>query len=612
MKSNRNADAGILAQLGKNLDQNQSWRTEQVIDNRFRVLNQLGYGTFGKVYETIDTLTGDRVAVKLFNGEFENNGYLQELGLLFDKAHPNIVDVLSFGYSRGRKYLVYEYVGGGSLRQLMVRQPRIQPETALAICNQILNGLQFAHEHDVVHRDLKPENILLSNSGWPFTIKICDFGLAARLSDKQRLSSSFGSTAYMAPEQFGENYDNRVDLYAVGVLLYEMLFGQRPYRGDAASILYAHNNVELALPDDGPPRVIEFLEKSLSKKPEERFHSCDEMRSAIEDARLSILEDQANPALSSPLPAQPDLVTRWSTKLPFSASCMTITDDSQLAFAGCNRIFAATPEGTFRKLFKLSQRPDLIVENGHIDSLFGWLEDRQLVIWTDDDGFQTLEIPQRLAEQPLRILFSPTQSHFLIISREQVFLYDLQCQRQWRADVQNYGMLPPVSFSSCGQFVWLATEAPRTQLICLTLDGEQRCRTAAGYNDVELLGHLHGGVLVGEKNGFNLCAITPDGFISEKSTLQEDLYSMVLFDDDTIIVNSISHLELLDRATLRSKGFINTREPFDLFFGVSGGFFQVSNLAEQTSIRFSELLSPNPSSYPRLSGAQHTRPTGSD
>lgn len=587
---------GILARLGKNLDENKAWRTQQVVDNRFRLLSQLGYGTFGKVYEAIDTMTKQRVAVKIFNGEFENSGYLQELGLLFDKTHPNIVEVLSFGYSRDGKYLVYEFVGGGSLRDLMVRDARLSPESSLAICQQILQGLAFAHRHRVVHRDLKPENILLSQSDWPFTVKLCDFGLAAKCTDKQSLSSSFGSTAYMAPEQFRDDYDHRVDIYALGVLLYEMLFGQRPYRGDAASILYAHQNAELVLPRHGPPSILSILRRALAKEPDQRYQSCQEMAQAIEDAQDFLSADENRSCFSRPLRAQPVVELDWKTKLPFYASCLSITGEGHLAFSGRGRIFVISQQGIVRQLFKLQNAPDLLVEGGRFEKFFGWLENAQLVIWTASDGFTTIELDDELTDQPLRVVFRPQGTHLLVISAHRLFLYDIAGNLQWQAEVSSYGMLPPAAFSRCGDFIWLATEAPKTQLLCLTIAGEQRCRTSAGHHEVTLLGHHDGTVVVGEKNGSKVYSLTPEGFVTEENLLQEELYSLVRVDDDTIVANSINHLELLEPKTLTSKGFINTSDPFDLFFGVIGGFFQVCNLRDHTRIRFSTLRSPSQTS----------------
>ena len=107
------------------------------------------------------------MAIKIFTEAFLNSGYLQELGLMFDEQHPNIVEVLSFGYTAGRKHIVYEYVPGGSLRDYLVRVRHVEPAVALELTAEIARALVFAHGRNVVHRDLKPENILLERADLP-------------------------------------------------------------------------------------------------------------------------------------------------------------------------------------------------------------------------------------------------------------------------------------------------------------------------------------------------------------------------------------------------------------------------------------------------------------
>lgn len=583
----------ILSRIGKRIDDGESWRTQQVIDNRFRVLSQIGYGTFGKVYEAVDTRTSDRVAVKVFNSDFENSGYLQELGLLFGQKHSNIVDVLSFGYSRGQKYLVYEFVEGGSLRDYMVRYGRVGVTVALQLAIQLVEGLEFAHNHKIVHRDLKPENILLTHSEWPFTVKICDFGLAARCAGEERLSSSFGSTAYMAPEQFHKNYDARVDLYAVGVILYEMLFGRRPFGGDAASILYAHQHVDVALPEHGPSGLLDLLKKALAKSPEDRFQDCEEMLTALRWADKMVAEESREVQIAAPQRCQPELKQRWETLLPFQASRFSVTHCGKLSFSGRDRIFTVERTGKFRQIFRGGATPDLLIEGGDMERVFGWVEGNQCKVWEEKTGIKVFTLDEGLVDQPIRLLFSPREDRLLLVSSKLLILYTLDGEVCWRAEISTYGFLPPATFSSCGRFVWVATDSPQTRLICLSLEGEAISRTAAGHHEVELMGHLDGGVLVGEKDRHRLVLLNPDGFVAAEAKLTESLYSLMCFDQSIVLVNSINHFELIDMKTLETRGFINVNDPFDLFFGVEGGFFQIAEYQSKCRIRYTEVRYPS-------------------
>ncbi len=130
--------------------------------NDWQVDAQLGTGAFGEVYRVRHVDTGREGALKLFDEDLEVGGCLTELELLFDADHPNIVDILSFGYTSGRKYIVYEYVEGGNLRDLLVSANRVDPEIALRILREAARGVAFAHDQSIVHRDLKPENMLLT------------------------------------------------------------------------------------------------------------------------------------------------------------------------------------------------------------------------------------------------------------------------------------------------------------------------------------------------------------------------------------------------------------------------------------------------------------------
>jgi hypothetical protein len=567
-----------------------TWRTHKIIDERWRLNTQVGYGAFGKVYDAVDTATGRQVAVKVFNERFKNSGYLQELGLLFGESHPHIVTVYSFGYNSGNKYLVYEYVPGGSLRDYMVRYPKVDALLATDVVLQIAEGLCFAHQRNVVHRDLKPENILLTELDWPFQIKICDFGLAQRCREKETMVSSFGSAAYMAPEQFRENYDHRVDIYALGVIYYEMLFGRRPIGGDEASVLYAHQRLEIVLPEHGPEGLKAFLRKTLAKNPDDRYATVGELCESLKRLRAELSEPRTGPLIvPRPPRIQPELKQRWKTVLPFSGKRFCVTDCGKLVFVGKGRILTIDGQGDCQQLFRIQGEPQLL-EGGCTDDAFGWVVEDHLHVWKGERQVARIELDPSVLEGPLQAQFCPTKERVLVSTPTRLYLYAIDGRLVWRADIATYGLLPPVCFSQCGEYVWVAVEAPRTQLLCIDVSGTCRSRSAANHHEVELLGHRDGRVLVGEKGGYKLSLVNPDGFVEAEAELHEPLYEMTRLGQHTIVINSVSHFELVDvEREIRSAGFFASAHPQELSLVIPGGFFQVCPMGDRTRIRFLEL-----------------------
>ncbi len=579
----------ILDRVGDPWKERDAGLTQRVIDSRFRLINQIGYGTFGKVYAAVDTFTGDQVAIKLFNSNFQKSGYLQELGLLFDKDHRFIVNVLSFGYSEGHKYLVYEFIPGGTLRDLIAVNPRVAPSLALQIAHQIATGLQFAHRHQVVHRDLKPENILLTAPQWPFEVKLCDFGLAARCRNQSGLVSAFGSTAYMAPEQFDKGYDSRVDIYALGVILYEMLFGRRPYTGDASAITYAHRHNPIAFPPQVDEGLTQLLRKSLAIDPDDRYVDCRSLLRDLDDA-IAHLDGQSP---SEPLPqlqsTQPQINTLWRTELPLTTSVFATTAFGRLALADDRRIYTIDPDGTFRQLFRVDQRPHLIANQGRMEEAFAWLHDDEIVIWSRDRQFHTIDVDDALKEHPMTLTFGPDGSYLAVVSPFKVMLYTLDGTQLWQAEINCYGMLPATAFSRCGTYLWLTTGSPQTQLVCLSTTGERITDLSTGHPEVTLLGLDDGKVLMAAKNQRYLSIVNPQGFIECSAETHDEIYSLSLFDNQTITVNSVSHLEWFDCRDLTSRGFINISDPFDTYFEIQGGAYQISDDMGSTQIQFLDM-----------------------
>ncbi|WP_226894921.1 serine/threonine-protein kinase [Luteolibacter marinus] len=237
---------------------------------QFEVLECLGRGGMGVVYKARQKALDRLVAIKVLAGEWQGEpGFAErferEAKTLARMSHPNIVTVHDFGETGGLYYLVMEYVDGVNLRDLL-REGKIAPAQALAIVPPICEALQYAHAKQVVHRDIKPENLLLDRSG---QVKIADFGIAALAGASGDRS---GTPPYMAPEQVAGETDERVDIYALGVVLYEMLTGERPSK----ELVAPSRKVQLDV------RIDEMVMRALEKEPERRYQTIGEFRTMVE------------------------------------------------------------------------------------------------------------------------------------------------------------------------------------------------------------------------------------------------------------------------------------------------------------------------------------------
>jgi beta-lactam-binding protein with PASTA domain len=219
----------------------------QLIDNRYRVERKLGAGGMADVYLAVDETLGRRVALKVLLKRFVDDEQFVERFRREAKSaaglnHPNLVSIYDWGQIGPLYYIVMEYVEGETLKDLIRRSGRLAGGEAVAIALELLAAVDFAHANNVVHRDIKSQNILIDLAG---KVKVTDFGIArAGDSSMTEAGSILGTAQYLAPEQArGEAVDERSDLYSVGVVLYEMLTGSVPFRGDSAvSVALKHVN----------------------------------------------------------------------------------------------------------------------------------------------------------------------------------------------------------------------------------------------------------------------------------------------------------------------------------------------------------------------------------
>ncbi len=252
--------------------------------SRYHLLGLIGQGQFGQVFCAADRKTGALVALKdLDHRRFPTKQFLRELRFLLSLRHPNIVACQTLEHKKDSRYLVMDYCEGGTLRSLLESVERLSLTQTLKIITDILQGLEYAHQQEIIHCDIKPENILLKLEANSWTAQISDFGIA-RLSQEKigNNSGATGSPAYMAPERFYGQYSPASDLYAVGVLLYEMIVGERPFSGVPLDLMKEHLNRSVKIPETVPFILRSILTTALQKLPSRRFGSATEMLKAIQ------------------------------------------------------------------------------------------------------------------------------------------------------------------------------------------------------------------------------------------------------------------------------------------------------------------------------------------
>jgi serine/threonine protein kinase len=263
--------------------------------SQYRTLGQVGQGQFGKVFCAVHRETGQVFALKdLDMQQFPTHKFLRELSYLVSLRHPNIVSFQGIEHHQGGRYLVMDYCEGGTLRELMESSQKITLQLILKLVQDILLALVHAHGQKIIHCDIKPENILLKITPIGYLAKLSDFGIARWTEEQLQPYQSggyTGSPAYMAPERFYGKYSAASDLYAVGILLYELLVGCRPFSGFPKDLMTAHLSKSFNFLDTIPPSLQNIIEKSLRKLPQRRFTSSQEMLESLRLASQELLSE---------------------------------------------------------------------------------------------------------------------------------------------------------------------------------------------------------------------------------------------------------------------------------------------------------------------------------
>jgi len=267
----------------------------EVIDGRYELEQLVGSGGMSSVYRAHDRMLERKVALKILHQRYgEDAEYLErfrrEARAVAQLAHPNIVTVIDRGEDQGRQFIVFEYVEGDNLKQVVDRVGPLPVEQAIEYGIAIARALAFAHEHGIVHRDVKPQNVLLNGDG---RAKVTDFGIARSLDVERGVTQTgtvLGTSNYIAPEQAsGQPVDERSDVYSLGVVLFELLTGQLPFVGEnfvAVALRHINERAPSVLErrPDAPPALAALVDAMLGKDHRDR-PSMDEVVATLEALR---------------------------------------------------------------------------------------------------------------------------------------------------------------------------------------------------------------------------------------------------------------------------------------------------------------------------------------
>ena len=252
---------------------------------KYNIIEMLGKGAMGVVYKALDPDINREVAVKTIRFDLSDSDDEEMMGRFIREAqaagkldHSNIATIYDVGREKDLTYIVMQYIKGQSLQQLIAKKKKFSPKEINDIMIPLCEALEYAHQHGIVHRDIKPANILIDLKGKP---NVVDFGVArVETSTLTQSGMTVGTPSYMSPEQMmGKRVDNRADIFSLGVILYELAAGQRPFSGgNVSTLMYKIVNEE-------PPHITDvekslpanyenIIEKALAKDPKDRFQSC--------------------------------------------------------------------------------------------------------------------------------------------------------------------------------------------------------------------------------------------------------------------------------------------------------------------------------------------------
>lgn len=263
----------------------------QKINDRYEIIKTIGEGGMANVYLANDTILDRKVAIKVLRGDLSNDEkfirrFKREALSVSNLSHPNIVEVYDVGEEEGNYYIVMEYIDGKTLKQLLQKRGALTLNEVIDIMSQLTDGLAHAHEAYIIHRDIKPQNIMIEDNG---LVKITDFGIAMALNSTQltQTNSVMGSVHYLPPEQAnGKGSTVKSDIYSLGILMYELLTGSVPFKGDnAVEIALKHMKEKIPSIRKQNPTIPQSIEnivlKAAAKNPKNRYDTVREMHNDL-------------------------------------------------------------------------------------------------------------------------------------------------------------------------------------------------------------------------------------------------------------------------------------------------------------------------------------------
>lgn len=299
----------------------------QVLDGRYRVDARIAVGGMATVYRALDVRLDRVLALKVMHPALAADGsfverFIREAKSVARLAHPNVVQVFDQGTDGTYVYLAMEYIAGCTLRDVLRERGALQPRAALDILEPVLAALGAAHRAGFVHRDMKPENVLIGDDG---RVKVADFGLVRSVGSVTSTTGAvLGTVAYLAPEQVEHgSADPRVDVYACGVVLYEMLTGEKPHDGDSpAVVLYKHLHEDVPRPSAAVPGLAPELDEltalGTARDPGARPHDAVALLAVVLEARAALTDAQLDAVPPQALAAGHDIAEDRTSVIPRS------------------------------------------------------------------------------------------------------------------------------------------------------------------------------------------------------------------------------------------------------------------------------------------------------
>ncbi|MFF8396124.1 Stk1 family PASTA domain-containing Ser/Thr kinase [Streptomyces sp. NPDC016172] len=321
----------------------------QVLDGRYRIDARIAVGGMATVYRAVDTRLDRVLALKVMHPSLAVDAsfverFIREAKSVARLAHPNVVQVFDQGTDGSYVYLAMEYVAGCTLRDVLRERGALQPRAALDILEPVLAALGAAHRAGFVHRDMKPENVLIGDDG---RVKVADFGLVRAVDTVTNTTGTvLGTVSYLAPEQIENGTaDPRVDVYACGVMLYEMLTGDRPHDGDSpAVILYKHLHEDVPPPSAAVPGLAyeldEMVASATARTPAVRPHDAVALLAQVRDGRGRLSEDELDAVPPQALSVDHDNGDDRTTVIPRALATprpLPVNEDDEASGAALNR-----------------------------------------------------------------------------------------------------------------------------------------------------------------------------------------------------------------------------------------------------------------------------------